>query len=86
MVFRKKNPYLCIVIQKNLFYDVFFMDEKEIKKVFELFDSIETIEDVINNISRKYTIGNNEENYNSNKKMLTEFAIKMGLISRNIYD
>jgi len=61
------------------------MDEKEIKKVFELFDSIETIEDVINNISRKYTIGNNEENYNSNKKMLTEFAIKMGLISRNIY-
>ena len=68
--------------QKKLVYDVFFMDEKEIKVALKLVDSLETVEDAINNIAKKYTINSNEETYEFNKKMLTEFAKIMGLIKR----
>ena len=68
--------------QKKLVYDVFFMDEKEIKVALKSVDSLETVEDAINNIAKKYTINSNEETYEFNKKMLTEFAKIMGLIKR----
>lgn len=58
------------------------MKEEETKSILRFLDSLETVDEVIMNIADKYTVDHSNESYRYNKKMLTEFAERMGLISK----
>ena len=62
---------------------MFFMSEKEVNVILEFLDCLETVDDVIMNIADKYTVDHSNESYRTNKKMLTEFAQRMGLINKD---
>ena len=57
------------------------MDEKDAVAVLNFLGCLETVDDVIINIADKYTVDHSEESYMINKRMLTEFAQRMGLIN-----